>query len=86
MKNKKQLGNLVDYHRDLTLENLQHYCAGPNEGACFLSGLTHDAIHMLFSIIRRHMSQQEAKTAFKIVIDAALLDYGMSVQIHEFKQ
>lgn len=73
----KKMGNQI-------LKTLHRDCITTADGTYFLGSMTHDLMRMSFSIISRNAPRQEAKAAFKILMDEVLLDYGMSVVIHEF--
>lgn len=73
----KKFGNQI-------LKVLHKDCVDTSDGTYFLGCMTHDLMRMSFSIISRNAQKQEAKAAFKILMDEVLLDYGMSVVIHEF--
>ncbi|CAB4240830.1 hypothetical protein UFOVP23_24 [uncultured Caudovirales phage] len=59
-------------------------CGNTEEATYALCCFTHHMVDMLFKVINANMPAQEAKCAFKVAIDTALLDIGMSVAIHEF--
>jgi hypothetical protein len=61
-------------------------CRDSEEAVYATCSLTQDFMQMLFKAVNSKVPQQEAKAAFKIALDSVLLDYGMSVAIHEFKQ
>jgi hypothetical protein len=81
---QQRLDKLLQQHGDIVLKNLAKACVDVNDGTYYLCGLTHDTMRMLYSIINKNMDNQQAKAAFKVAIDTVLLDYGMSVAIHEF--
>lgn len=66
------------------LRALKYDCVNVSDGTYYLCALTQDCMKMLHSIINRNMSKQEAKAVFKVALDDVLLNYGMSVAIHEF--
>ncbi len=82
--NTQKLDALLNRHGSYILKTLQKECVDISDGAYYLTGLTHDTMRMLYSIMSRNMTSQEAKAAFKVAIDTVLLDYGLSVAIHEF--
>lgn len=59
-------------------------CKTTEEAIYATTCLTHDFTQMLYKAIHRNVPLQEAKAAFKIALDSVLLDYGMSIAIHEF--
>lgn len=79
-----KLDSLLDKQGEFILRVLQKECIDVTHGTYYLTCLTHDVMKMLFSIMSRNMPQQEAKAAYKIALDSVLLNYGLSVNIHEF--
>lgn len=59
-------------------------CKSTEEGVYVCCATAQDRIRMLYKAINSAVPAQEAKAALKIALDTVLLDYGMSVQIHEF--
>lgn len=86
MANEKLIKKLLEHYGKEFLHDLRYTCRDPNDGSLFLAGLSHDVIRMLHSILKPYLDEQQRKAALKATLDAVLLDYGMSVQIHEFKQ
>lgn len=78
------LDRIIKKHGSQILKVLHRDCVDTSDGTYFLGSMTHDLMRMSFSIISRNAPRQEAKSAFKILMDEVLLDYGMSVVIHEF--
>lgn len=56
------------------------------EAVYLTCAITHDMTRMLYKAIHKNIDEQSAKAAFKIALDTVLLDYGMSIQIHEFNK
>jgi len=61
-------------------------CETKEEASFAICALAQDMIRKFYFCVNTFLGQQEAKAAFKIALDCVLLDYGMSVVIHEFKQ
>lgn len=59
-------------------------CTNTEEATYALCVFNHHMMAMLFKVINANMPLQEAKAAYKVALDTVLLDYGMSVAIHEF--
>jgi hypothetical protein len=78
------LDKLVKRQCDTILRTLRMDCVDVEDGTYYLCCLTHDVLKMLYSIIHRNMPVQEAKAAIKVALDDVLINYGLSVQIHEF--
>jgi hypothetical protein len=84
IRSQKVLDQILREHGKIVLKNLANHCTDVNDGSYYLCSLTHDSMRMLYSIISKNMESAQAKAAFKVAMDTVLLDYGMSVAIHEF--
>lgn len=82
--NQARIDALVKKQGETILKTLRVNCINLGDGTYYLCSLTHDVMRMLYSIISRNMTSQEAKSAFKVALDDVLVAYGLSVQIHEF--
>jgi len=82
--NQTHLDKLVKKQANLILRTLRYDCIDIGDGTYYLCSLTHDVLKMLYSLIHRNMSAAEAKATYKVALDEVLVNYGLSVQIHEF--
>ena len=80
------LDRAVDSIKQRFMKEVLSKCIDKNEGAYVLCALMHDFMNMTYSAISQECESQEAKAAFKIALDQVLIEYGLSVAIHEFKQ
>jgi hypothetical protein len=78
---------------ELTLRKLEERvntlltkCDSKEEATFAICALAQDMIRKFYFCVNTFIGQQEAKAAIKVALDCVLLDYGMSVVIHEFKQ
>lgn len=81
---QKRLDKLLQRQGETVLRILSNDCVDISDGTYYLCGLTHDTLRMLYSIMKNNMTSQEAKAAYKVALDSVIMDFGMSVQIHEF--
>lgn len=75
----------MEKNKEAFLKYILGNCQDKQEAVYVTCSLALDYMRMHFKAIQNCVPQQEAKAAFKIAMDAFLVEYGMSVAIHEFE-
>lgn len=71
-------------HTEWFFTHVVNHCKTTEQATYALCASTHDMLHMFWRVLNKNLPTQEAKAAFKVALDTAILSQGMSVQIHEF--
>jgi len=74
----------MENNKNAFLRGILGYCKTTEESVYVTCSLALDYMRMHYKAISHVADQQQAKAAFKVAMDALLVEYGMSVVIHEF--